>query len=121
PGIAIAQPKPIAYTHSDTLVLDYTVADACTGVDSFTPRLDGAETVGSHGLQNGQPIHLLTELALGEHTFTVNVGAAHGNPGSAAVTSSSVVTPESLEEDVRHLAANGTISHPTQSLLGKLE
>jgi hypothetical protein len=120
PGIAIAQPQPIAYTHSDTLVLDYTVADACTGVDSFTPRLDGAATVGGHGLQNGQPIHLLTELALGQHTFTVNAVDRQGNPSSAAVTFSIVVTPESLEEDVRQLAASGAITNPSQSLLGKL-
>jgi hypothetical protein len=121
PGITIAQPKPLAYTHSDTLVLDYAVADACTGVDSFSPRLDGAGMVGGHGLQNGQPIHLLTELSLGEHTFTVDAVDGQGNPGSAAVTFSIVVTPESLEEDVRQLAASGAITHPSQSLLGKLE
>jgi hypothetical protein len=84
-------------------------------------RLDGAETVGGHGLQNGQPIHLLTELTLGEHRFTVNAVDRQGNPGSAAVTFSIVVTPESLEEDVRQLAASGAITHPSQSLLGKLE
>lgn len=121
PGIAIAQPRPIAYTHSDTLVLDYTVADACTGVRGFSPRLDGAGTVGGHGLQSGQPIHLLTELALGEHTFTVNAVDGQGNQSSAAITFSIVVTPESLAEDVRQLAASGAITHPIESLLGKLE
>ncbi|HXU32476.1 MAG TPA: hypothetical protein VN851_18060 [Thermoanaerobaculia bacterium] len=121
PGIAIAQPKPIAYTHSDTLVLDYSVTDVCTGVAGFTPRLDGAETVGGHGLPSGQPIHLLTELALGEHTFAVQAVDAQGNPSSAAVTFSIVVTPESIEEDVRQLAASGAITHSIQSLLAKLE
>ena len=120
PGITIVQPKPIAYNHSDTLVLDDTVADACTGVDSVSARLDGADTVAGHGLASGQPIHLLTELALGEHTFTVNAVDKQGNKSSASVTFSIVVTPESIEEDVRQLEASGAITHPGQSLLAKL-
>jgi hypothetical protein len=58
PSIEIAQPKPIKYNHSETIVLNYTVADACTGVAGFTPLLDGKDTVE----QNRSAVALFSEI-----------------------------------------------------------
>ena len=121
PVIQIVEPKPISYTHSETIVLDYTVTDVCTGVNSFTPLMDGAATVGGHGLQSGQAIHLLTELALGDHTFSITAVDKQGNDSSASVTFSIVVTPESIQEAVKQFVASGAITLQSQALLGRLQ
>jgi FIMAH domain-containing protein len=122
PQISIDEPRPIDYVHSATLTLDYTVADGCTGVATTTPLLDGSSTVGGHGLPDGQAINLLTELALGSHTFSIATTDAEGNPSSASVTFNIIVTAESIQEAVRQFVASGAISHPSfgQLLLGKL-
>ena len=121
PEISLAQPVPTTYTHSETIVLDYKVLDACTGVDSINPLMDEVGVVGGHGLQSGQPIHLLTELALGQHTFSVSAADEQGNVGTSSVTFVVAVTPESLEEAVIQLIASGAISQQGQALLGRLD
>jgi len=109
PEIEIAEPDTVEYVHSATITLDYSVDDGCTGVDLVTPLLDGSPTVAGHGLANGQPIHLLTELPLGEHTFSVNATDPEGNASLASVTFSIVVTPESIHEAVVQFVDSGAI------------
>ena len=46
PVITIVEPRPVEYLHSATIVLDYGVTDACTGVDSFVATIDGAASLG---------------------------------------------------------------------------
>lgn len=130
PVITINQPTPTAYTHSSTLTLDYAVDDGPTtglnagsGVASVAPTLDGATTLAGHGLASGQPINLLTELPLGPHTFTVNAADNVGHADAASVTFSIVVTPESIEDDVRQFYAAGEIKNGgiERSLLAKLD
>jgi hypothetical protein len=122
PEIVIVQPAPTEYTHSDTLVLDYIVSDGGSGVSTVTPRMDGATTVAGEGLPSGRAISLLTALALGDHTFTVDADdhVANVSP-TESVTFSIVVTPESLIEDVTIFEGLGDIkSTLVNSLLAKL-
>jgi len=63
PTITIIQPAATKYLHSDVLTLNYSEADTGCGVGSVTPRLDGLTMLDGHGLQSGQAISLLTELA----------------------------------------------------------
>jgi hypothetical protein len=109
--IDIVEPQAAEYVHSDTLVLEYSVTDGCTGVASFTALLDGEPMLAGHGLASGQPIHLLTELALGDHTFSISATDEEGNVSSASVTFSIVVTPESIQEDVHQFYESGDITH----------
>jgi hypothetical protein len=78
--------------------------------------------VASHGLQSGQAIDLLTDLALGTHTFSVAAQDNLGNAGSTSVTFTIVVTPDSIIGDVNQFYAAGKITqdHAT-SLLAKLQ
>ena len=123
PEIVIVQPAPTEYTHSDTLVLDYIVSDGGSGVDTVTPRMDGATTLAGEGLPSGRAISLLTALPLGDHTFTVdaNDNVANVSP-TESVTFSIVVTPESLIEAITIFEGLGDIkSTLVNSLLAKLE
>lgn len=124
PAIAITQPAATTYTHSQTLTLAYTVDDgAGSGVQSFTPTLDGSASLAGHGLQSGQPIRLLTELALGPHTFRVAATDNLGNSGSSSVTFTIIVTADSIKDDVRQFESSGDISKHgiATSLLAKLD
>jgi hypothetical protein len=128
PTITIVQPAATSYVHSATLVLDYTVIDGGSGVQSFTPTMDGATTVTSattlisHGLADGQAIKLLTELSLGEHTFMIVAVDNVGNSSSRSVTFSIIVTAESIQDDVRQLLESGDITQDDgTSLLRKLQ
>ncbi|MEO8679972.1 MAG: hypothetical protein ABI665_13050 [Vicinamibacterales bacterium] len=97
PGIVIIQPAATEYTHSDTLVLDYSVTDGGSGVATVTPTMDGDTMVAGAGLQSGRAIQLLTALPLGDHTFAVDADDHVGNVSPThSVTFSIVVTPESL-------------------------
>jgi hypothetical protein len=122
PGIGITEPRPIEYAHSETIVLDYQVGDTCTGVDTVTPLLDGAGMIGGHGLDDGQAIDLLTELALGQHTFSIDAMDVEGNSSSSSVTFFIVVTPESIQQAVRQFVESGAIQQPSEGkfLLGRL-
>ena len=73
PVIAISSPTATSYLHNSTLTLGYTVNDGGSGVATIGPTLDGAGSVGGHGLASGQAINLLTEVASGPHVFA----AAH--------------------------------------------
>ena len=123
PVITINQPAAIQYSHSATLALNYSLADgAGSGIQAFTPLMDNATTVGNHGLQSGQAINLLTEMSLGQHTFTVNAIDNAGNEDSSSVTFTIVVTPDSIKDDVNQFVATGSIRKHglANSLLGKL-
>jgi hypothetical protein len=121
PAIAITQPASSSYPHNGTLTLDYTVADgAGSGLQSFTPTLDGSPTLAGHGLQSGQSIDLLTELGLGPHTFRVDAVDNLGNTASASVTFTIVVTPDSIKDDVNKLAGSIKNQGLSNSLLSKL-
>ena len=93
-----------------------------SGVSVFTPTLDGATTVAGHGLQSGQAIHLLTELSVGMHTFTIVASDNLQNSGNATVTFEVLVTPESIKEDVNYYLAAGDFKNKgmANSLLAKL-
>jgi hypothetical protein len=122
PEIVIVQPAPTEYTHSDTLVLDYSVTDGGSGVATTTPKMDGDTMLAGEGLPSGRAISLLTALPLGDHTFTVdaNDNVANTSP-TESVTFSIVVTPESLIEAIAIFEGLGDIkSTLVNSLLAKL-
>jgi hypothetical protein len=121
PAIAIVQPAATQYRHSDVLTLDYSVTDTGCGVASVTALLDGLPMLDGHGLESGQAIPLLTELALGDHVFTVEAADDAGNTSTASVTFSIIVTPDSIEEDVGQFLGLGDIRPAlANSLLAKL-
>jgi hypothetical protein len=123
PAITIHQPRGPVYTRSAALVLDYEVTDAGSGVNSVMPRLDGNATVGGHGLASGQAIDLLTELAIGRHTFEVDAADNLGNTSSSSITFSIIVTAESILDEVPEFLSRGAIKTPglANSLLAKLK
>lgn len=111
PIIGITQPASTTYVHSSTLTLNYTVTDVCTGVKSFTPTMDGSTMLAGHGLQSGQMINLLTELALGSHTFSISAVDNAANPDTSSVTFTIIVTPDSIKNDVNQFLAAGEIKN----------
>jgi hypothetical protein len=125
PIATISQPTATPYVHSAMLTLSYTVSDGSgSGVQSFTPKMDGATTLpDGTGLANGQPINLLTEMTLGTHTFSVDSVDNVNNPGTNSVTFSIIVTPDSIKGDVQQFLQAGAIKNKGQanSLLAKLD
>ena len=123
PVVVITQPAATEYTHSDTLVLDYSVTDGGSGVDTVTPRMNGDTMLAGAGLPSGRAILLLTALPLGDHTFTVNADDQVGNLSpTESVTFSIVVTPESLIQAITIFEGLGDINSTlVRSLLLKLE
>jgi hypothetical protein len=123
PTITIIQPAPTKYLHSDVLTLNYSEADTGCGVGSVTPRLDGLTVLDGHGLLSGQAISLLTELAPGDHTFTVNAADNVGGTSSASVSFTIIVTPDSIKDDVGQFGESGAINNRgiAKSLLAKLD
>jgi len=122
PAITITQPSATDYPHSAMITLDYTVGDgAGSGLATVLPTMDGATTLAGHGLVSGQTINLLTELSLGQHTFTVTAADNVGNTAAPSITFTIIVTPQSIQQDVGQFAAKGDISATaTTSLLSKL-
>jgi hypothetical protein len=124
PVLAIAQPTAGDYVHSAVLTLDYSANDGSgSGVASVTARLDGSTTLAGHGLDSGQAIPLLTELALGSHDFTVGAVDNLGNESApATVTFAIIVTAESIKDDVHQFFDAGKIRNGglANSLLAKL-
>src|SRR5262249_61239843 len=100
------------YAHADVLTLDYAVADACVGVKTQTALLDGATTVAGHGLADGQAIDLLTELALGPHTFRLEATDLLSNASATAVSFTVVATADGLVDAVRRFGATGGVRDP---------
>ena len=123
PTITIIQPAATTYLHSDVLTLNYSEADTGCGVGSVTPRLDGLTMLDGHGLQSGQAISLLTELAPGDHTFTVDAADNVGGTSKASVSFTIIVTPDSIKNDVGQFRASGAIDNGgiAKSLLAKLD
>ena len=113
PVTTITQPAATQYVHSAILTLSYTVSDGSgSGVQSFTPKMDGATTLpNGTGLANGQMIRLLTDLTLGTHTFSVdsidNVSNAGTKLGDVPPTSSS--RPIALRETCSSFCREGTL------------
>jgi hypothetical protein len=124
PVITIAQPQATAYPHSAILTLNYNISDGTgSGVASSNSTMDGATTLpGSVGLNSGQPISLLTELALGTHIFRVTAADNLGNSAPSSVTFTIVVTADSIKGDVQQFLQGGAIKNAGEanSLLFKL-
>lgn len=123
PTVSIAVPAAIAYPHAATLTLAYTTSDGGSGIDGVTATLDGQPTLAGHGLENGQAIDLLSELALGPHTFVVEAADALGHEASATVTFQVVATPASLRDAIRRMFDMGDIEKAgiARSLLAKID
>jgi hypothetical protein len=86
PTVTIGQPAASTYPHGSTLTLDYSAGDGTgAGVASVTATMDGAATVGGHGLASGQAIDLSAELGPGPHTFVATAADNVGNTSSAPV------------------------------------
>jgi hypothetical protein len=112
PSITVAQPAATAYSHNAVLTLNYSVDDGNgAGVGNVTPLLDGLGTIGGHGLLSGQPIHLLTELLLGSHTFAITATDNLGNSTSQSVTFVVFATAASIAADVSQFLAAGAIKN----------
>jgi hypothetical protein len=80
------------------------------------PALDDGKTLAS-----GTVIHLLTEMLVGDHTFSVDAINQYGRPATQVVTFSIIVTDASIVDDVQQFVAAGSIrQNEAQSLLGKL-
>ena len=122
PVIAISSPAATSYLHNSTLTLGYTVNDGGSGVATIGPTLDGAGSVGGHGLASGQAINLLTEVASGSHVFAVHTADAVGNTSDASVSFQVVVTADSIRDEVGLFRTDGDITKQgiAQSLLAKL-
>jgi hypothetical protein len=122
PAVTIVQPAATSYPHSSTLVLDYSASDGGSGLQSVTPKLDGATTLDGHGLASGQGIDLLTELKVGIHDFTIVATDNLGNTRSSSVEFEIIVTADSIRDDVRHFGLTGMIKNSglADSLLAKL-
>ncbi len=113
PVNSITQPVAMAYPHSATLTLGYSISDGTgSGVASSTATIDGATSLpGVPSLLNTQQIPLLTALALGSHTFKLVSTDNLNNSGSTSVTFTIVVTPASIEADVTQFLQMGAIKN----------
>jgi PKD repeat protein len=122
PTITITEPRAMDYPHSLTLTLAYNVTDAGSQGIQIRPLLDGIATLGNQELASGQTINLLTALAPGPHTFSINALDAVGNTSSSAVTFTIVVTAESVKQGVEQFVADGSIKSQglTNSLIQTL-
>jgi hypothetical protein len=123
PVITIVSPTATQYAHSDTLTLSYSATDGSgSGIATTTAAMDGSTTLNGHGLPSGQAINLLIEMTLGPHSFSVQSVDRVTNQGSASVTFTIVVTPESIKQDVNIFLAAGLIKNSglANSLLAKL-
>ena len=124
PNITITQPTATTYVHSDTITLNYSATDTGCGVGSLTATIDSSPTLPHvQNLESGQTIPLLTELGLGDHTFTVTAGDNVGGTSTASVTFSIIVTAASINNDVLEFLQSGAIKNGGEatSLLAKLD
>jgi hypothetical protein len=117
PVITIVQPAATTYTHSSTLTLNYTVTDGGSGVATVSPTMNGNTTVAGLGLSSGQAIPLLTSLALGPNTLTINSTDNVGNRSAQSITFNIIVTAQSMIDDVTQFIASGALKPAGSSLL----
>jgi hypothetical protein len=127
PVATINAPVAKQYLHSDTFTIDYSVSDGnASGVKSAISDIDGQTTLYDGTtpvtVANGLTVKLLTELALGTHTFNLNSVDNVDNAATAAVTFSIIVTAESIKDEVNQFFAMGAIRNKgvANSLLAKL-
>ena len=126
PVTTISAPVAKQYLHSDSFTISYTVSDGTgSGVKSAIPDIDGQTTLNDGTtpvtVTNGLIVNLLTELALGPHTFNVNAKDNLGNSGTTTVSFSIVVTADSIKDDVKYFRSIGAITlDEATSLLQKL-
>lgn len=115
PIVSVAQPVLGTYIHSATLTLKYVVNDGSgSGVRGSTPLIDGIALPGGHGLASGRHINLLTELALGRHTFTIKQATDNlGNSRTVSVQFTIIATGSSVVADVAQFVRSGAISSAT--------
>ena len=111
PTIVITQPTATTYLHTGSLTLDYAATDAGSGIDTVTATLDGATTVGGHGLASGQIISLLNELTPGEHEFVVIATDVDGNAATNSVTFEVIVTPQSIKQALQSFINAGKLKN----------
>ena len=125
PAITITQPTATQYPHNAILTLNFSADDgAGSGVQSTTPKMDSSSTLmDGTPVTNNLAIHLLTQMTLGPHTFTVNAMDNVNNPSMSSVPFEIVVTPESIKGDVTQFLQSGAIknSGEANSLLAKLD
>jgi hypothetical protein len=125
PRATINQPTASNYTRDAIIKLGYSVDDGTgSGLQSFTPTLDGSTTTPVGGsLRSGDSIDLLNDnVPLGSHTFTITATDNIGNTGPTSVIFTVAVTPASIENDVKRYLANGKIKSKSlaSALLTKL-
>jgi hypothetical protein len=121
--ITISSPAAMQYDHSASLTLDYSATDVGgPGIATVVGSIDGSTTVGGHPIASGLTVALLTDLALGTHTFSVVATDAWGNSQtSAPVTFEIIATSSSIMADVNQMVGDGQISgNRATSLLAKL-
>jgi hypothetical protein len=82
-----------------------------SGVQSLFALTDGLSSLAGHGLANGQPNHLLTELALGDHTFAVTALDNVSNTRTSTLKFTIIVTADSIKDDVTQFLQSGAINH----------
>lgn len=125
PVATITQPTATQYPHNAILTLNFSVDDgAGSGVKSSAPKMDGSTTLqDGTTVANNLAIHLLTQMTLGTHTFSVDSVDNLNNAGTQSVTFSIVVTPESIKGDVTQFLQAGAIKNngEANSLLAKLD
>jgi hypothetical protein len=126
PVATIIAPVAKQYVHSDTFTINYSVSDGSgSGVKSATADIDGLTTLYDGttpvAVANGATIRLLTELAVGTHTFNVHSVDNLNNAGTNSVTFSIVVTAASIITDVKYFRSIHAITQDeATSLLQKL-
>jgi len=126
PMTTINEPVAKQYLHSDSFTINYTISDGMgSGVQSDVPDIDGQTTLHDGTtvvtVANGLPVKLLTELALGTHTFNVNAVDNVDNDSTTTVTFSIIVTAQSIKDEVKYFRSIGAITQDeATSLLQKL-
>jgi hypothetical protein len=124
PALTITQPMATNYPHTGTITLNWSVSDDESGVKagSVLATLDGVAALNGQELANNQVITLLTNLGVGNHTFTVTAADNAGNAASQSVMFSIVVTTQSIIDDVNYFYSLGAITQDeATSLLKKLQ
>lgn len=116
PDIIISEPQSETYLHSDTIVIDYSVTDATSGVATAEATLD--ESV----VSDGQTIDLFF-MSIGEHAFSVDAEDNASNTASQSVPFEVIATIQSTQDDVQHAYDLDLIDNAgiTNSLTSKLE